>query len=92
MVTASTEWPHLAVVRLGVVQDGGVQTYRLHCEAYWVDVRLLEVNGRWIASADTVDGPTLGCGTVAFAALWQALAPFESVVGDLLASLPADAG
>ena len=69
-----------------------MQKYRLHCEAFWVDVRLLEIDGRWIASADTVDGPTLGCGTEAFAALWQALAPFEGVVGDLLASLPRDAG
>ena len=79
-------------MRLRVVQDAEVQQYRLHCEGFWVDVRLLEVNGRWIASADTVDGPTLGCGTDAFAALWQALEPFDGVVGDLLASLPADAG
>lgn len=79
-------------MRLRVVQDAAVQQYRLQCRAFWVDVRLLEVNGRWIASADTVDGPTLGCGTDAFAALWHALAPFDSVVGDLLASLPADAG
>jgi len=75
-----------------VVQDGEVQKHRLYCEAFWVDVRLLEVNGRWIASADTVHGPTLGCGTDAFAALWHALEPFDAVVGDLLASLPADAG
>jgi hypothetical protein len=79
-------------VRLRVVQDPAVQQYRLKCDAFWVDVRLLGVNGRWIASADTVDGPTLGCGTDAFAALWQALAPFDGVVGGLLASLPADAG
>ena len=69
-----------------------MQRYRLHSGASWVDVRLLEVNGRWIASADTLDGPTLGCGTDAFEALWQALAPFDRVVGDLLASLPVDAG
>ena len=49
-------------------------------------------NGRWIASADTPDGPSLGCGTDAFEALWQALEPFEGVVGELLASLPADGG
>ena len=72
--------------------DGLVMRYRLHTTAFWVDVRLLEVNGRWIASADTPDGPSLGCGTDAFEALWQALEPFESVVGELLASLPADAG
>ena len=75
-----------------MVQDAGVQRYRLLCSAFWVDVRLLEVNGRWIGSADTPDGPSLGCGTDAFEALWQALEPFESVVGELLASLPADAG
>ena len=74
------------------MQDAEVQTYQLHSAAFWVDVRLVEIDGRWIASADTVDGPTLGCGTDAFAALWQALAPFDEVVGDLLASLPADAG
>ena len=69
-----------------------METYRLHSEAFWVDVRLLAVKGRWIASADTLDGSTLGCGFDAFEALWQALQPFEGVVGDLLASLPADAG
>ena len=79
-------------VRCGVEQDAEVQTFRLLCSAFWVDVRLLEVNGRWIASADTPDGPSLGCGTDAFEALWQALEPFEGVVGELLASLPVDAG
>ena len=54
-------------------------------------MRLLEVEGRWIASADTVDGPSLGCGTTSFDALWQALEPFDGAIGDLLASLPADA-
>lgn len=69
------------------VPDAGEQRYRLLCSAFWVDVRLL-VNGRWIASADTPDGPSLGCGTDTFEALWQALGPFEGVVGELLASLP----
>jgi hypothetical protein len=73
------------------VQDGLVHIFRLQCSAFWVDVRLLEVNGRWIASADTVDGPSLGCGTTAFAALWDALAPFDGVIDELLASLPLDA-
>ena len=62
------------LVLLGVVQDAEVQTYQLHCAAFSVDVRLVEIDGRWIASADTMDGPTLGCGTDSFAALWQALA------------------
>jgi hypothetical protein len=79
-------------VRFGVVQDGPVlKRYQLQCSAFCVDVRLLEANGRWIASADTLDGPSLGCGASAFAALWQALAPFERVVDELLASLPVDA-
>ena len=68
-----------------------MQTYRLHSEAFWVDVRLLELNGRWIASADTAGGPTLGCGSDAFEALWQALQPFDAAIGELLASLPVDA-
>lgn len=75
-------------MRSAAVQDVAVQTYRLGCSGFWVNVRLLEVNGRWIASADTVDGPSLGCGTSAFAALWEALQPFYGVVGELLASLP----
>ena len=65
-----------------------MQQFRLVCSDFWVDVRLLEVNGRWIGSADTVDGASLGCGTTAFDALWQALEPFDGVIGELLASLP----
>jgi hypothetical protein len=30
---------------------------RLHCSLFYVDVRLREFNGRWLASADTPDGP-----------------------------------
>ena len=30
---------------------------RLTCSVFWVDVRLREINGRWIASADTPDVP-----------------------------------
>jgi hypothetical protein len=72
------------------VQDGALQIYRLQRSAFWVDVRLLEVDRRWIASADTVDGPSLGCGTTALAALWDALAPFDGVIDALLAFLPLD--
>ena len=78
-VTARTDWGHPAVgaVRLGVAQDAGVQTHRLHCEEFWVDVRLLEGqraldslgrHGGW-PDARTWDGRLRG--------LWQALAPFE---------------
>jgi len=61
---------------------------RLTCSASWVDVRLREINGRWIASADTPDGPSLGLGELALEAIEQALEPFEGVVDELLASVP----
>ena len=65
-------------------------TLRLTCSAFWVDVRLREINGRWIASADTPAGPSLGLGLEAREAIEQALLPFEGIVDELLASLPAD--
>lgn len=61
---------------------------RLNCSSFWVDVRLREINGRWIASADTPDGPSLGLGKGAIEAIEHALEPFEGVVDELLASLP----
>jgi hypothetical protein len=54
-------------------------------------VRLREINGRWIASADTPDGPTLGLGKGAIEAVEHALEPFEGIVDELLASLPGSA-
>ena len=58
------------------------------CEAFYVDLRLIEINGRFIASADTPDGPTLGIGIGAIQAIEAALEPFEGAFEDLLASLP----
>ena len=69
--------------------DALVMHYRLHSAAFWVEVRLLKVNGRWIASADTREGPSLGCGCGPFEALWGALEPFDGAVDELLASMPA---
>ena len=54
----------------------------------WVDVRLREINGRWIASADTPDGPSLGLRERAIEAIAEALEPFEGIVEELLASVP----
>ena len=51
-------------------------------------MRLREINGRWIASADTPDGPSLGLGDRAIDAIAQALEPFEGIVDELLASVP----
>ena len=64
---------------------------RLSCSSFWVDVRLREINGRWIASADTPDGPTLGLGKGAVEAIEHALERFEGIVDELLESLPRSA-
>ncbi len=63
---------------------------RLTYSALWVDVRLREINGRWIASADTPAGPTLGLGEQEVEAIEQALRPLQlhGIVDELLASVP----
>ncbi len=53
-----------------------------------VDVRLREINGHWIASADTPDGPSLGLADSALDAIAEALKSFEGIVDELLASVP----
>jgi hypothetical protein len=65
-----------------------VITLRLTCDALWVDVRLREMNGRWMASADTPHGPSVGLGVGAIEAIEGALQPFEGAIEDLMASLP----
>ena len=50
--------------------------------------RVREINGRWIASAETPDGPSLGLAHEARDAIEQALQPFDADVDELLASLP----
>jgi hypothetical protein len=64
-----------------------VDILRLTCSTFWVDVRLREMNGRWIASADTPEGPSLGLGLGAIEAIEAALKPFEGIADELLASL-----
>jgi hypothetical protein len=68
-----------------------IRELRLACTAFNVDARLVRLNGRWLASADTHDGPSLGYGQTGFAALWMALAPFELVIDELLTTVPDDA-
>lgn len=63
-------------------------TLRLTCEAFYVDVRVRELNGRFVASADTPHGPTLGIGWEAVEAITNALAPFDGLIDELLESLP----
>jgi hypothetical protein len=64
-----------------------METLRLSCATFWVDLRLREMNGRWLASADTPDGPSLGVGLGAMEAIEAALEPFHGIVDELMASL-----
>ena len=61
---------------------------RLTSSVFWVDVRLLEINGRWIASADTLAGRSLGVGELPVEAIEGALQPFEGIIDELMASIP----
>jgi hypothetical protein len=67
----------------------GVHQFRLHYRQLLVDVRLYQVDGRWLASADTPDGPSLRTGWTPLAALVEALEPFDGIIYQLLESAPA---
>ena len=62
-----------------------VRTLRLTCSAFYVDARLTSVEGRWLASADTPDGPSIGTGGTLVDALIHALQHFEDAIDELLA-------
>lgn len=61
---------------------------RLYCQFFWVDTRVARQNGKWLASVDTPNGPTLAAGRTALSALVAALEPFEGVAMDLIHSAP----
>lgn len=63
---------------------------RLSCPEFWVDVRVTGMNGRWLASADSPAGPTLGLGWTPRQALMHALEPFDGLIDELLATAPRD--
>jgi hypothetical protein len=65
-----------------------VRELRLRCSLLWVDVRLSQLGGRWLASADTPNGPSLGLGSLPQQALVEALEPFAGVLDELLQSVP----
>ena len=67
-----------------------VRTIRLVCPEFWADVRVAHIRGRWIASADTPEGPSLGLGRYPIEALAGALEPFDGYLEDLLATVPAE--
>ena len=56
---------------------------------FWIDVRLRERDGRWVAVADLADEPDLGLGETPSEALRGALSVFE---GKLLEELVASSG
>jgi hypothetical protein len=64
--------------------------HRLHlrCSGFWVDVRLLHVDGKWLAVADTADGPSIGFGRMPEDALARSLEPFDGLRDELLESVP----
>jgi hypothetical protein len=51
---------------------------------FWIDVRLREFEGRWLAVADLADTPELGTGHMPAEALRRALAPFGAGLRDVL--------
>ena len=61
---------------------------RLVSSLFWVDVRLVRMGGRWLASADTTRGPSLGLGSLPEEALIQALESFDGFVDELMESVP----
>ena len=50
----------------------------------WIDVRLREFDGRWLAVADLADAPEVGTGETPQEALRGALAAFEEKLRDEL--------
>jgi hypothetical protein len=50
-----------------------VAKMRLYCPEFWVDMRVTEFDGAWLASADTPDGPTLGLAVGAVEAIGRRL-------------------
>jgi hypothetical protein len=61
-----------------------MHTLRLTCSTFYVDLRLSEINGRWLASTDTPHGPSLGVGFTPHNALVLALRPFDGAIHELL--------
>jgi hypothetical protein len=78
---------HLSHLLIG--EGGFLRTLRLELETIPIDVRLLRINRRWLASTDTPQGPTLGCAKDALAALYLALDPFQPAIEPLLDRLAA---
>ena len=44
---------------------------------YWIDLRVRDFNGRWLAVYEGYEEDFMGLGETAAQALWEALSPFE---------------
>ncbi len=66
------------------------RNFRLLSSGFWVDVRLRQIRGRWIASADTPDGPSVGVSWFPQNAVRAALQPFHGMVDELMGTAPAE--
>ena len=53
-----------------------------------VHVRIRQIRGRWIASADTPKGPSIGVSWFPCDALVAALEPFDGLVYELMSTAP----
>lgn len=65
-----------------------VRQLRPTSSLFWVDVRLVRLDGKWLASADTAVGPSLGLGRLPHEALIHALQPFDGVVDEPMDTVP----
>lgn len=59
---------------------------------FWIDVRVREFDGRWLAVGDLADTPEVGSGETVAAALRGALAPFGPKLRDELVARAALSG
>ena len=64
-----------------------VRHLRLRCEFFYVDAEVMELDGKWLAAVETVDGPSLGWGRSRDAALVMALEPFDGMIDEFMASI-----
>ena len=65
-----------------------VSNLRVTCSQFCVDARLTEVEGHWLAFADTPDGPSIGTGDTPVDGLMKALEPASGAASSLPLSVP----
>lgn len=55
---------------------------------FWIDVRVRQLNGRWLVVADLAGEPDMGIGNTPSEALWAALSSFRTVCGLISSPTP----